>query len=140
MFTYQDMLEESDVKGFVIKAINAHKSSGLYNTAVTADQYDHKRNVTIMNYVQTIFTLTGSPVEDFTASNNKICSNFFHRLNTQRNTYLLGNGVSFTKNVVDIDGASTDTTKERLGSKFDGKLQELGYYSLIHGVSFGFWN
>ena len=120
MFTYQDMLSEPDVKAFVIKAINNHKSTSLYKTAVIADQYDRKKNVTIQNYVQTIFTLTGSPVEDFTASNNKICSNFFHRLNTQRNTYLLGNGVSFSEHMEDIDGVSVDTTKERLGSKFDG--------------------
>lgn len=140
MFTYQDMLSEPDIKGFIVKAINNHKSSSLYRTAVTADQYDHKKNVTIQNYVQTIFTLTGSPVEDFTASNNKICSNFFHRLNTQRNTYLLGNGVSFSEHIEEIDDVSVDTTKERLGNKFDGKLQELGYDSLIHGVSFGFWN
>lgn len=140
MLTYQDMIQETNVAQFVERAINEHKSSDMYRTALTADNYDHKRNETIMSYVQTIFTLTGMPVQDFTAANNKICSNFFHRLNTQRNTYLLGNGVSFSDHVEDIDGVSVDTTKERLGNKFDSALKKLGYYALIHGIAFGFWN
>ena len=120
MLTYQDMLKEPNRNAFVRKAISIHRSSDMYKTAVTADHYDHKLNETILNYIRTIFTLSGSPVEDFTASNNKICSNFFHRLNTQRCTYLLGNGVSFSDNIVDVqqeDGtiAKEDTTKEFLG-------------------------
>lgn len=144
MVTYQDMMEESEIKDFIQKAINQHKSSELYKVAVSADKYDHKRNETILNYVQTIFSLSGSPIEDFTASNNKICSNFFHRLNTQRCTYSLGNGISFTDNiqtsVVDGQEINIDTTKERLGKKFDTQLQNAAYKALIHGVSFGFWN
>lgn len=145
MLTYQDMLKEPNRNAFVRKAISVHRSSDMYKTAVTADHYDHKLNETILNYIRTIFTLSGSPVEDFTASNNKICSNFFHRLNTQRCTYLLGNGVSFSDNIVDVqqeDGTMTkeDTTKEFLGDRFDTDLKNLAYKALIHGVSFGFWN
>lgn len=145
MLTYQDMLKEPNRNAFVRKAISIHRSSDMYKTAVTADHYDHKLNETILNYIRTIFTLSGSPVEDFTASNNKICSNFFHRLNTQRCTYLLGNGVSFSDNIVDVqqeDGtmAKEDTTKEFLGDRFDTDLKNLAYKALIHGVSFGFWN
>lgn len=145
MLTYQDMLKEPNRNAFVRKAISIHRSSDMYKTAITADHYDHKLNETILNYIRTIFTLSGSPVEDFTASNNKICSNFFHRLNTQRCTYLLGNGVSFSDNIVDVqqeDGTMTkeDTTKEFLGDRFDTDLKNLAYMALIHGVSFGFWN
>lgn len=145
MLTYQDMLTEPNRNAFVRKAISIHRSSDMYKTAVTADHYDHKLNETILNYIRTIFTLSGSPVEDFTASNNKICSNYFHRLNTQRCTYLLGNGVSFSDNIVDVqqeDGTMTkeDTTKEFLGDHFDTDLKNLAYMALIHGVSFGFWN
>ena len=145
MLTYQDMLKEPNRNAFVRKAISIHRSSDMYKIAVTADHYDHKLNETILNYIRTIFTLSGSPVEDFTASNNKICSNFFHRLNTQRCTYLLGNGVSFSDNIVDVqqeDGtmAKEDTTKEFLGDRFDTDLKNLAYMALIHGVSFGFWN
>ena len=145
MYTYQDFIAESDKLSAIKKAIERHMSSNLYKTAVSADAYDHQLNETIYNYVQMIFTLSGTPVEDYTASNNKIASNFFHRLNTQRNTYLLGNGVSFTdhkETQKDEDGVEVtiDTTKEKLGDKFDSDLKTAGYNALIHGVTFGFWN
>lgn len=149
LYTYQDFEAEKAKNGVIVamqNAINLHLKSDAYKIAKSADAYDHQQNETIYNYVRMIFTMTGSPVEDFTASNNKIASNFFHRLNTQRNMYLLGNGVSFTDHVeqeVDIEtGAETlvDTTKETLGNHFDTDLKTAGYNALIHGVTFGFWN
>lgn len=143
--TFQDFEKASDKVGFITEAINEHLLSEEYRQAKIADAYDHQRNTTILNYVRTIFSLTGTPIEDFTASNNKICSNFFRRLNTQRCTYLLGNGVSFTDHkdrVKGDDGVEVvvDTTKERLGNKFDTMLKKIGYKALIHGVCYGFWN
>ena len=135
MFTFQDFQKELTAHGeahAVASAIGAHKQSEMYKTAMDADLYDHQRNKTINEYVQTIFSLTGSPIEDYTASNNKLSSNFFRRLNTQRNTYLLGNGVSFSDNDEQI--------QEALGANFDTLLKRIGYYALIHGVAFGFWN
>ena len=145
MYTYQDFKNEPDVITGITNAINNHKHSKEYKIAISADNYDRMQNETILNYIQTIFNLLGQPMEDFTASNNKLCSNFFHRLNTQRCTYLLGNGISFTDHIetstnekgIDI---SVDTTKEMLGDEFDSDLKDIGYYSLIHGVCFGFWN
>lgn len=133
LLTFQDFEEykkRGDVAGFIRVAIQEHRASPMFADAVTADAYDHQRNVTINEYVQKIFTIAGEPIEDFTASNNKIASNFFHRLNTQRCTYSLGNGVSF----------QNESVKEKLGADFDTKLWDLGYKALIHGVSFGFWN
>lgn len=133
LLTFQDFEEykkRGDVVGFIRVAIQEHRASPMFADAVTADAYDHQRNVTINEYVQKIFTIAGEPIEDFTASNNKIASNFFHRLNTQRCTYSLGNGVSF----------QNESVKEKLGADFDTRLWDLGYKALIHGVSFGFWN
>lgn len=145
MYTYQDFIGENNRLQAITTAITHHLHSDIYKTAKSADAYDHQKNETIMNYVKTIFTMTGTPVEDFTASNNKLCSNFFHRLNTQRCTYLLGNGVSFSdhkESTINEDGVKviTDTTKETLGDKFDLDLKKAGYKALIHAVSFGFWN
>lgn len=145
MYTYQDFISENNKLRAITNAITQHIRSDMYLTAKSADEYDHQRNETIINYVKTIFTLTGTPVEDFTASNNKLCSNFFRRLNTQRCTYLLGNGVSFSdhKEVsVNEEGVQTtvDTTKETLGNRFDTDLKRAGYSALIHGVCFGYWN
>jgi len=144
MLTWQDFIEETDKLGFISKAINQHTNSEQYKIAKMADEYDHQKNTTIYNYVRTIYTATGSEVVDFTAANNRIASNFFHRLNTQRCTYSLGNGVSFTDNKIKkvVDGVeqTIDTTGEMLGDEFDTDLKDAGYYALIHGVSFGFWN
>lgn len=129
--TYQDFLKEGPEPDTVERIINLHSQSDMVRTARIADQYDHHKNPTINNYVKTIMTLSGMPVEDFTASNNKIASNFFHRLNTQRCMYSLGNGISFVDD---------DTTKEELGIYFDRDIQNAAYYALIHGVSFCFWN
>lgn len=138
--TYQDFEKvkdkPSDLADFMWTAIQNHMTTELYENAVLADEYDAQRNRTVNTYVKTIFTLTGSKVQDFTASNNKIASNFFHRLNTQRCMYSLGNGVSF----VDIGETGEDKTKEELGRYFDRDLQEWAYNGLKHGVCFGFWN
>lgn len=131
MYTYQDFEKESNVANAVGIAITAHKGSEDYKIAKDADLYDHQKNKTIYEYVRMIFSLTGTPIEDFTASNNKIASNFFRRLNTQRVTYLLGNGINFAEN---------EGIKDQLGSSFDTRIKTLTYNALIHGVSFGFWN
>lgn len=139
MLTYQDFVEAGDAnrEGFVLEAIERHKSGHAYRTACMADAYDRQENTTINTYVQKVFDITGSKLVDFTASNNKIASNFFHRLNTQRTMYSLGQGVSF----IDVDEAGEeDKTKGKLGKHFDHDLRTLAYYALIHGVCFGFWN
>ena len=146
MLTYQDYEDAKNKIQFLSTAIENHLNSDEYKIAKSADEYDHQRNETILNYVKLIFTMTGVPVEDFTASNNKLPSNFFHRLNTQRNTYLLGNGVSFSDHKIEKRDPktgkkiTTDETKEKLGKKFDSDLKKAGYNALIHGVTFGFWN
>lgn len=133
MLTYQDYLtavEKGKVLTFLRDSITQHRNSDNYKTAVAADEYDHQRNTTIRETVRRIYSLTGKPMEDFTASNNRIASNFFRRLNVQRCTYSLGNGVTF-----DEDGV-----KDKLGDSFDTDLYNAGYKALIHGISFGFWN
>lgn len=145
MLTYQDFEAAPDKSKFILEAIQGHKSSLAYKTAVIADAYDHQKNITVNDYVQTIFSLTGDPLEDFTASNAKIASNFFNRCCTQRVNYLLGNGVSFTQHIEKHKGedgveASTDTTKEALGPKFDTDLKRVVYAGFSQGESFGYSN
>ena len=137
--TFQDFeqaKEDNDLIEFVAAAIGSYKRSKEYKTAITADEYDHQRNTTIVNYVKQMYNLSGQEVDDFTSSNNRLCSNFFNRLNTQRCLYSLGKGVSF----VDVGESGEDTTKERLGKHFDHDIKEAGYYALIHGRSYLFWD
>ena len=138
-FTFQDfenVADSGDVAGFVESCIASYKSSNTYKTAVIADEYDKQRNTTVVNYTKTIYTITGVEVNDFTSSNNRLCSNFFNRLNTQRCLYSLGNGISF----LDVNENGSDTTKEKLGRHFDHDIKEAGYYALIHGRSYLFWD
>ena len=145
MLTYQDFEKATNKPEFIRTLIQRHAGSELYQTAVIADLYDRQRNKTINDYMQVFFDLTGNPVENFVAANNKIASNFFRRLNVQRCTYSLGNGVSFSdhrekRKQEDGTEITVDLTKERLGIRFDTDLKKVGYKALIHGVAFGYWN
>ena len=143
MKTYQDYEKETDKLQFVVGAINDYRASDEYKTALLADEYEKQKNPTIREFVKYLYTDTGRKVVDFTASNNKLANNFFHRLNVQRCAYSLGNGVSFTRTEKRTeDGAEKDIdlTKEALGTDFDNILYEAGYYALIHGVSYVRWN
>ena len=133
MLTYQDFIaakEKGRLLTFIRDAITRHRNSDDFKIAEAADEYDAQRNVTITEAVQKIYAMNGAEMEDFTSSNNRIASNFFRRLNRQRCTYSLGNGVTF-----DVEGV-----KEKLGSKFDTDLFNAAYKALKHGKSYGFWN
>lgn len=147
MKTYQDFqkaVTQGKVIDFLQQAISEHRTSEAYKIAVDADEYEAQRNVTINQYAKYLYTMTGQKVVDFTSSNNRLASNFFHRLNTQRRSYSLGNGVSFTntEDVVGEDGIkrTVDTTKEFLGNDFDTALNTAADFALRHGISFVFWN
>lgn len=133
MITYQDFEKaraSSGVPAFIGKLITEHTASSMVQTARTADEYDHQRNVTIREYAAIRYTAKGERYTDFTKQPSRIASNFYNILNTRRNTYSLGNGVTFTQ----------DGVKEKLGTDFDSVLSRAGYLALIHGVSFVFWN
>ena len=134
IYTYQDLLKignnENKRMEFIQTVIYSHKESDMYKEAVTAQAYDKKHNVTIVNYRKLLYTISGVAVPDNYSANYKLCSNFFNRFVTQQNQFLLGNGISLTE----------QSEKDKLGKDFDTRLQELGRNSLVDGVSFGFWN
>ena len=133
MKTFQEFtaaVEKGRLLSFIRDAIEDHRNSDAFRIAQIADEYYAQRNTTINDAVRRIFSLLGTPTEDFTASNNRIPSGFFARLNRQRATYSLGNGVTF-----DEDGV-----KEKLGIRFDTDLFKLFLKALMHGQAFGFWN
>lgn len=131
MHTFQDFERAPDKAVFIKTLIADHESSVLVKTARDADEYDRQRNTTIRNFVQTIFSASGSKLENVVASNKKRASNLFRRLNVQRCTYSLGNGVTF----------KGKDTKKKLGEEtFDTRLKRAAYKALIHGVSFIFLN
>lgn len=134
MITYQDLLKVGDNDTarmqFVFGSVTKHKNSPAYLISQTADDYDRKRNTTIIQYQKLLYTMSGQAVPDNYSANYKLCSNFFNRFVTQETQYLLGNGVSWTD----------ESTQEKLGKDFDTQLQKAGHEALVSGVAFGFWN
>ena len=135
MKTYQDFLKETTennvpVMDFVYQAIKDYQNSDEYKDALIADEYNRRRNRTIVQYQKMLYTISGQAVPDNFSANYKLCSNFFHRFVTQENQYLLGNGVSW----------EDEATEDVLGDDFDNQLQDAGEKALVHRVSYGFWN
>jgi len=137
MKTYQDYLELGKttdtitLANFVRNVVDDHKSTELYKIAAIAEEYDAHRNTTINKLVKLIYTVTGKPVVDTYSSNNRLAVNCFHRFVVQEVQYLLGNGVTWT---------NPELMRKKLGSDFDARLQELGKYAIVEGLSFGFFN
>ena len=135
-YTYQDYLEvkernnESDLIQFVMNVINSHKRSDEYEQAVIADEYFRHRNRTMLEFQKLLYTVTGKAVPDNYSPNYKMTSNYLFQFTVQLNQYLLGNGVTWTK----------DETSGRLGETFDTRMQKAGKEALICGQSFGFVN
>ena len=134
MITYQDLLavgeDERKRADFTRKVINAHKASDDYDMAITAEAYDCKQNVTIIEYRKLLYTITGEAVPDNYSANYKITSSFFNRFVTQQVQFLLGNGVSWNE----------ESTEDKLGRDFDTRMQQIAHYALVDKVAFGFWN
>lgn len=134
MFTYQDLLNVKDEDearmAFVRAVIAAHKRSDAYEMAVTAGEYDKRRNTTILSYQKLLYTMSGRTVPDNWSACYKMTSNFFDFFVTQENQYLMGNGVTWQE----------ESTADRLGDDFNSQLQLLGKKALVGGVAFGFWN
>ena len=130
MYTYQDFVKDSanDLYSAISTVINNHITSSVYKTAIDSDRYDAQQNTTIMEFTKKLYHVNDAP--DVNATTNRLCSNFFRRLNTQRVTYSMGNGMQFTEK----------STKKKLGIDFDTKMQSAGYFGCIHGVTFIFWN
>lgn len=146
MKTYQDYLqhkERGQELDFIRAAISEYMASPEYKIALEANEYEAERNTTIMEFMRWLYNSAGQRVVDYTAANNRIASNFLHRLTTQRCSYSLGNGISFASaegQLVNGKWIITDSTKEALGKDFDTVLYTAGKYALLHRVSYIFWN
>ena len=174
MLTYQDLLEvpETDQAkiDFVYNVIFQHKASDLYQEAVIADEYDRKRNRTIETFVKMLYTTAGEAVPDRFSVNFRMGRAFFPFFITQEVQYLLGNGVSWQGQNVEVpentEGArhrrlttiekngevvyrdvyeihQDSDAGDKLGTKekpFDTQLQLAGHKALVGAVSFGFYN
>lgn len=137
MYTFQDFQAENTSERsraeFIRSAINAHKSTEIYKTAVIAEEYARHRNVTINKFQKVLYSASGRAYPDRWGANYKMACRHFSRFIVQENQFLLGNGVQW----------KNESTADKLGTKrqpFDNQLQELGMKALKGGVAFGFYN
>ena len=145
IITFQEFEKhEQDRAKWLGQAISQYMKSDRYLIALEADQYEMQLNTRILNFEHKIYDITGVSHKDFTCANHQLASNFFHRLNTQRVSYSLGNGVSFAGKRLernpDMTQTITDPTKEALGSKFDRILYNVAYHACEHGECYCFYN
>lgn len=132
--TFQQAQAAGEQADFVRRFVQQHCASGPYRMALDADLYDAQKNPGAERFSQAyafmLKRLSKNTRQDVPRP-DMVKSNLFRRLNKQRATYSLGNGVTF---------ADKDVDKGKLGAEFDEQIQKAGYFALIHGESFGFWN
>ena len=144
-FTFQDFqAHESDRAKWLGQAIAQYMRSDDYKMAKDADQYEKQLNTAIMSFVKKVYDITGVESVDFTATNNRMASNFLHRLITQRCSYSLGNGISFASRKLERQADMTlqehDATKDELGDDFDTIAFNTAYFALLHGKAYTYDN
>ena len=144
-FTFQDFQEhEQDRAKWLGQAIALYMRSDEYKMAKDADQYEKQLNTAIMTFVKKVYDITGVKHVDFTSTNNRMASNYLHRLITQRCSYSLGNGISFANRKLERQADMTlkenDVTKAELGDDFDTIAFNTAYYALLHGKAYTYDN
>lgn len=145
IITFQEFEKhESDRAKWLGSAIAQYMRSDEYKLAQEADLYEKQLNTRIREVERMIYSMNGKATKDYTKVNNQIPSNFFHRLITQRVSYSLGNGVSFSNKKQERQADQTlvihDATKDELGNDFDDMLYRVGFNALKHRECYCFYN
>lgn len=134
MKTFQNLAalnnDEGRRKKFTFEVIEDHKDSTAYKVASIAEKYYAKKNVTIMAFQKVLYNMHGQAVPDMWSANYKLRTHFFRRFVTQQVQYVLSNGVTFQE----------ESTKEKLGHKFDTQMQKAAKKAMVDSVAFLFWN
>ena len=134
LLTFQDFeeaRESGEYLSFISKAINEHRGTKEYKIACSADNYDRQLNEFIIDFSEKWFE------DKAEKSQTALCNNLYHRLNTQRCTYSLGNGISFAK---DEENENAPDPKTKLGEDVDEVLFEGAYNALKHKSTYFFFN
>lgn len=134
MKTYQDFMEvmsNDSAKGkFCRTAVDEFRASTEYAQALDGERYYAKHNTTIEKFQKMLYTVSGAQVPDIFSADYRLKTLFFRRLVIQQTQYLLGNGAVFKKS----------DTKNKLGKKFDNRLQKAAKKAMAGGRAFAFWN
>ena len=139
MITYQDYERAENKTKWLQSAIMTYRNSPEYKKALEEQEYMAGRNTEILKTVKVIYNMAGLPENDFTASNIKIRNRLIHRLVTDRCSYSLGNGISFSgRERVPVDGVmqTVDPVKDELGNDFDQYVYQTAYWAQGNGAAY----
>ena len=139
MITYQDYERAENKTKWLQSALVSYRNSKEYKKALEEQEYMAGRNTAIMQMQKVIYNMAGLPENDFTASNIKIRNRLIHRLVTDRCSYSLGNGISFSdqkKEIVDGKTVIVDPVKEMLGNDFDQQIYQTAYWAQGNGAAY----
>lgn len=127
LISYQDFIKSEDKSEFIVNSISSFKASRAYRMAKTARMYFDGENSTILDRLQWFYDSSGGLQKDRFKANNQVPCEFFTKIVKQQNSYLLSNGVTLE-----------DKIKDKLGRRFDIKLQKLGINALVDGVGWAY--
>ena len=134
ILTYNDLAKlgdnEKSREDFITQLVNEHKSSKAYQKAKEAQKYYDGENPTICKYEKILYDFRGRAHMDKYTANHKIASNFFGTVVDQEVSYLLRNGITFSK------GETINT----LGRDIHRRVADIVTSAAIEGVAYGFWN
>ena len=115
-YTFQTFLQAQaagEQPDFVRRFVQQHCSSGPYKMALDADLYDAQKNPGAERFSQAyalmLKRLSKNTRQDVPRP-DMVKSNLFRRLNKQRATYSLGNGVTFADKDVDKENWGLNLT------------------------------
>lgn len=129
IYTYQEYLDAPDKLIFIRDAIREYQFSSEYLDAVEGEDYFRGKNRAVLRRRSKIQSL-GETSVTLDLNKTKIPTNFFKRFVIQQAGTLLNYGLQL-KDVA---------LKPKLGVGFDTTLSITGEKSLIHGVSYLFWD
>lgn len=134
MKTYQDLTavgqDEKARIAFIRSAIEDHRGSAAYRTALDAEFYYDGENPTINRYEKILYDMQGKAHRDMWTANHKLASHFFGFAVDQSVSYLLGNGIAFGEK----------ETADKLCKDFSQEVTSAARSAKISGVAFGFWD
>ena len=139
MITYQDYERADNKTRWLQSALVTYRNSDEYKKALQEQEYMAGRNTEILNVQRVIYNMAGMPENDFTASNIKIRNRLIHRLVTDRCSYSLGNGISFSGQKREpVDGVmqTIDPVKDELGNDFDQFVYQTAYWAQGNGAAY----
>lgn len=113
-----------------MNAIEEHRNSDEYRTALTAVGYYKKKNPDIAHIDKVIYDMKGMAHKDLVSPNHKLRNGYYPAIINQTVSHLLANGVGF----------SDPEIKKKFGRNFDGVLRKMAVDAKNSGVSYGFYN